>query len=811
MTLTLQSRVVKQSLGLLLLLNGLSSICFGQTTYQPAPEPIRRILSAPEPPKAFVSPDHQRLLLLEQESLPPVSELAKPVLRLAGVRINPRNNGPHDPNSYRSATLLTLAGLRRDVLRFPSGARLLQPEWNGKGDRFAMAVLFDDRAELWIGDAQGAVKAAAGLKLNLALPDAFHWSADGKSVYARAVPANRGAAPAPPNAPLGPNVQQSNGRASDTWTLQDMLASEHDEKLFEYYATSQLVRVDAGTGAVTPLGKPAIITHTTPAPDNAHLLVRSTHRPFSWLYAWESFPQEIEVWNSAGTKVHTVASLPLADSVSQDGVRVGPRSVRWHPVEPAALVWVEALDGGNPKEKATNRDRILIAKAPFTESKELQLVQHRFAQRGEGLIFLKGGGYLYTENQRERRWTRSTLVTASGMRKVVDDRAQRDRYRDPGDLVLDTLPTGGKVLLENGGFSFYKGDGASPEGEYPFLDRLNLETGEKTRVFQSEKGFYETVEAVLNSDGTRLLTRRESAAEPPNYFLLDNGKRTALTSYQDPAPEFRKVTKRLVTYQRNDGVPLSFTLYLPPNSEGKRLPTLVWAYPLEFNDASTAGQVSSTANRFTSPRGASHLYMALAGYAILDNASLPIVGDLQVANDTYVEQIVAGAKAAIDKAAELGVTDPDRVGVSGHSYGGFMTANLLAHSDLFRAGVARSGAYNRTLTPFGFQGERRTFWQAQEIYAKMSPFMHAHKIKEPVLFIHGMADNNAGTFPIQSERMYQAVRGNGGVTRLVMLPHESHSYRGRESVEHAIWEMLSWLDKYVKNAVPRMGASGGVN
>jgi dipeptidyl aminopeptidase/acylaminoacyl peptidase len=801
---------VKQSPWFLLLFSGLSLFCFGQTTYQPAPEPIRRILSAPEPPKAYLSPDNSKMLLMERESLPPVAELAKPVLRLAGERINPRNNGPHDPFSYRNAVLVTLNGMRREALRFPAGARLLTPEWNGSGDRYALAVLFEDRAELWIGDAQG-VKAVPNLKLNLALPDGFAWSADGKSVYARAVPANRGPVPTPPAAPTGPNVQQSSGRSSDTWTLQDMLASEYDEKLFEYYTTSQLVRVDAASTAVTAVGKPAQITTIDPAPDNTHVLVRSIHRPYSWLYAWPSFPLEIEVWNAAGAKVHTLASLPLADTVSMDGVRTGPRWVTWHPMEPAALVWVEALDGGNPKEKATNRDRILIAKAPFREPKELQLVQHRFSFGNSAMVFLKGGGYLYRENQRERRWTRTTFVSASGERRVVDDRASRDRYKDPGDPVLDKLPNGKDVLLQNQQWSFLKGDGASAEGEYPFLDRVNMQTGEKSRVFQSEKGTYETVEAVLNADGTRLLTRRESATEPPNYYLLDNGRRTAVTNYQDPAPEFRKVTKRLVTYQRTDGVPLSFTLYLPPGSEGKRLPTLVWAYPLEFNDASTAGQVSSTSNRFTAPRGASHLYMALAGYAILDNASLPIVGDLKVANDTFVEQIVAGAKAAIDKAVELGVTDPDRVGVAGHSYGGFMTANLLAHSDLFRAGVARSGAYNRTLTPFGFQGERRTFWEAQPIDSKMSPFMHANRIKEPILFIHGIADNNPGTFPIQSERMYQAVRGHGGITRLVMLPHESHGYRGRESVEHSIWEMLTWLDKHVKNAAPRVGASGGQN
>ncbi|MGH9657875.1 MAG: alpha/beta hydrolase family protein, partial [Bryobacteraceae bacterium] len=301
------------------------------------------------------------------------------------------------------------------------------------------------------------------------------------------------------------------------------------------------------------------------------------------------------------------------------------------------------------------------------------------------------------------------------------------------------------------------------------------------------------------------LTRRESRTEPANYFVRGAGEEARpLTSFKDPAPQLRMIRKERVTYKRADGVQLSFTLYLPPDYKtGTRLPTVVWAYPREYTDAETAGQISGSTDRFTTVTGASHLFFLLAGYAILDNATMPVVGDTETANNTYIEQIVASAKAAIDKAVEMGVTDRERVGVGGHSYGSFMTANLLAHSDLFRAGIARSGAHNRTLTPFGFQSERRTLWEAPEVYLRMSPILSAHKIGEPILFIHGEADNNAGTFPIQSERMYQAVRGNGGTARLVMLPHESHGYAARESVEHVLAEMIAWFDRHVKDPPPR--------
>ena len=378
------------------------------------------------------------------------------------------------------------------------------------------------------------------------------------------------------------------------------------------------------------------------------------------------------------------------------------------------------------------------------------------------------------------------LAQPSNQPKLIWERSIRDRYRDPGSPLMRTLPNGKQVLRQEGNSIFLAGNGALQEGEFPFLDRFDLETRKGERMFQCETGQYESVVA-LSDDGSHIITRHESPTEPPNYFVrtVNGGEKKAVTDFPDPAPQLHGITKQLVTYKRDDGVQLSFTLYLPAGyKQGEKLPTIVWAYPLEFNDADTAGQVSGSQYRFTTISGISHLFLLTQGYAVLDNATMPVVGDPETMNNTYVEQVVSSAKAAIDKAVAMGVTDPDRVGVGGHSYGAFMTANLLAHSDLFRAGVARSGAYNRTLTPFGFQSERRTIWDAPEMYMKVSPFMYADKIKHPILLIHGMADDNSGTFPIQSERMYQAIKGNGGIVRYVQLPYEAHGYLARESTEH---------------------------
>jgi dipeptidyl aminopeptidase/acylaminoacyl peptidase len=667
-----------------------------------------------------------------------------------------------------------------------------------------------------------------GFKVSAILGDPVQWMPDGKTLLVQTVPFNRGNPPAPPKTPDGPIIQESDGKKAPVRTYEDLLENPHDEALFDYYVASQLTRVSfphvghlgpirasISTGG-TSIGKPAIFASIDPSPDGQHLLVVRIHRPYSYLVPESDFPREVEIWSLAGKVEHKVASLPLADHVPIEGVLIGPRDYQWVPMQPATLVWAEALDGGDPKTKTEFRDKLMVQRAPFTvQPQELARFEQRFVPGGGGFGGFRGGSAIeWTESglglardyNRDRRWLRSFLIDLAKpgeQPKLIWERSIRDRYRDPGSPLMRTLDNGKRVMRQEGKSIFLAGSGASQKGEFPFLDRFDLETRKSERIFQSGDGQYESVVALLADDGSRFLTRHESPTEPPNYFVrtANGADKQAVTDFPDPAPQLRGITKQLVTYKRADGVQLSFTLYLPANyKQGERLPTIVWAYPLEFNDADTAGQVSGSQYRFTTITGISHLFLLTQGYAVLDNATMPVVGDPETMNNTYVEQIVASAKAAIDKAVEMGVTDPERVGVGGHSYGAFMTANLLAHSDLFRAGVARSGAYNRTLTPFGFQSERRTIWEAPEMYIKVSPFMHADKIKHPILLIHGMADDNSGTFPIQSERMYQAIKGNGGIVRYVQLPYEAHGYLARESTEHTLWEMVTWFDKWVKNA-----------
>jgi dipeptidyl aminopeptidase/acylaminoacyl peptidase len=522
------------------------------------------------------------------------------------------------------------------------------------------------------------------------------------------------------------------------------------------------------------------------------------------------FPQVVEVWTRAGETAKKIADLPSREGTPLTGVEKGPRSYQWRADQPATLTWVEALDGGDLKNTVPFRDKVMALAAPFTAAPaEVAKTEWRYG----GIAYTDAGVALLTENDRATRMTRTWVIEPGAAPRKAWERKQDAAYTNPGSPVTrrDSGGRGGRggssePIVQNGDSIYLAGEGASPEGNRPFLDRLDLKTLKTERVFHSSSESLESFVAPLNDAMTKFLTRYETQKEAPNYFTRDAGvdARRAVTSFKDPQPQIRDILRQYVTYKRKDGVTLSGTLYLPPGyKQGTRVPLIMWAYPREFGDADSASQVTGSPNSFTLIRGGSHMFLLLSGYAIFDNPTMPIIGPGETANDTYVEQLVSSAEAAVDKVVEMGVTDRDHIGVGGHSYGGFMTANLLAHSRLFRAGFAESGAYNRSLTPWGFQAERRSFWEAPAIYTRMSPFWYANQIKDPILLMHGEVDDNTGTFPIQSERLYAALKGHGATVRYVTLPNEAHGYAARETLLHVLAERLAWFDKYVKNAPPK--------
>ncbi len=780
---------------------------FGQSTYRLPPPEVVEIIDAKPEPSLSLSPDGEWLLLLERDAMPAISDLSRRMLKLAGLRIDPVANGLFRTDYYRGLSLRRRSS--DDVVRIPlpANVRIGTVNWSHLSDAFAFTVITDRGTELWRCDVHAWERPTKLTdRLSAVLAD-WTWMPDGTTIVAPIIPANRGPEPEAPTAPLGPVIEESLGNKSPTRTLQDLLTSPFDELLFDYFGTSQMVMIHQD-GTVVPIGEPKMFELFSPSPIGNHFLVSIIERPYSYTLSYGSFPKTIAVFDLQGNCQYTVAKVPMEENIPIEGVRGGPRRVHWRAGFPANLCWVEALDEGDPKRKVDHRDRFMSILFPFdTPPKELFRLPHRFS----GVSYFRDGTRLLaTEVDRDRRWTTTYLYDLSikpPKSTVFIDRSIRDQYGDPGRVVMEPDAQGNSVVLEADGKIFMTSNGATPDGLRPFLDQYQLNTGSKERLWRCEGECLESVVAVQPPSGTRagyFLTRHESSTSPPNYFEWGwNGKdRIQRTSFRDPTPSIRSIQKQIVKYERADGVPLSATLYLPADHKpGTRLPLLVWAYPLEFSDAATAGQLTSSPFQFVRMTGISHLTLVTQGFCIMDNATMPVVGDPDTMNDTFIEQIVASAQAAIDKAVDLGVADRNRVAVGGHSYGAFMTANLMAHCDLFRAGVARSGAYNRTLTPFGFQAERRPLWEAKDSYLILSPFLSADQIKQPLLLIHGENDNNPGTFPVQSQRMYQAIRGTGGTARLVMLPFEGHGYRARESVLHVQAEMIDWLNRYVRDVV----------
>ncbi len=777
---------------------------------------LRAIVDAPRAPQLNLSPRRDLAAMVRMPDLPGIDVVAQPELKLAGLRFHPRVHAASQFVFGSDLWLLDVAsGAEQRIAGLPQPLGLATLEWSP--DQRWLALNRVDRAsganELWLVDvaARSARRLAGGL--NTVAGRSYAWLPDSQGLLLRLQAADPGPLPPADAVPTGPSVQQTEAGAGvrSVRTYQDLLRNQNDALTLEHYLATQLARVDL-QGKVTRLGAAALYTSTSPSPDGRYVLAQRVERPFSYLVPLMRFPRVVEVLDAAsGRTVHTVARLPLVEGLptGNDAVPTGARSIGWRADAPATLAWAEAQDGGDPAREASVRDAVFVQAAPFeTAPAKLAELGSRYA----GITWGRGDLAVLDEYWWKTRRTRSWRIhpdRPAQAAQLLFDRSYEDRYADPGSPATVADAAGRQRLLTGagGGSLFLVGEGASPEGDRPFVDRYDLATGKAERLFHSQAPFYEAPQALLDDSGTRLLTTRESPTEPTNYYVRDAAAAEplrALTRFPHPTPQLRDVGKEQIRYRRADGVELTGTLYLPAGYDAKRdgpLPVLMWAYPQEFKSAQAASQVTDSPYRFNRISYWGPLPFLARGFAVLDDPSMPIVGEGDAEpNDTYVKQLVASAQAAVDELARRGVGDPQRVAVGGHSYGAFMTANLLAHSRLFKAGIARSGAYNRTLTPFGFQSEERNFWQAQDVYLAMSPFNHADRIKDPLLLIHGEQDNNSGTFPIQSERMFAAVKGLGGNARLVMLPNESHGYRARESILHMLAETDDWLQHYVRDA-----------
>ncbi|MBN1650439.1 MAG: prolyl oligopeptidase family serine peptidase, partial [Bacteroidales bacterium] len=727
-------------------------------------------------------------------------------------RINPKNNGSSRDRYSENLLLKNVAsGEEFAIQGLPKNPQIGNISWSPDYSKIAFTNTLAKTIELWVLDI--ASKTATRLSnggINGLFRGAFEWSADGQSLLCLFVNPDRGEMPDVDETPTGPVIQENMGKRAPSRTYQDLLKNGTDAALFDYFASSVLVRVKLD-GSTETLSEPAIISGFNYSPNGEYILVSTIEKPYSYLVPYYRFPAKLDLLDKNGKFIKTIQKLPLIEEMPQgfDAAESGPRRVSWRNDKPAQLYWVEALDGGDPRNEVEFRDAVYTADYPFDLNVKKHLVStiNRFA----GIRWGNNEIAIAYDRWRKNRNEKVYLINPSIDNQnptILFDQSSEDLYNDPGNFVSVENEFGKSVLLiTKNKYLYLDGEGYSPEGNRPFIDRFDIKKKTTTRLWRADgKETYETIVDVLDINKGLLITNIQSETQNPQFYIRNITKKIApkqITNFPNPYESLSGVSKEFVKYKRADGVDLSATLYLPEGYNKEKdgpLPLLMWAYPREYKDPSTAGMVRTSPHRFIRVNYGSPIFWVKRGFAIMENAEFPIIGEGdEEPNDTFVKQLVANAKAAIDYGVERGVVDPERCAVGGHSYGAFMTANLLSHSDLFAAGIARSGAYNRTLTPFGFQSEERTYWQAPEIYNAMGPFMHADKMKTPLLLIHGVADNNSGTFPLQSERYYNALKGHGATVRLVMLPAEMHGYVAKESIMHMLWETDQWLMKYVKN------------
>ncbi|MEH6535611.1 MAG: prolyl oligopeptidase family serine peptidase [Psychroserpens sp.] len=778
-------------------------------TYQQPPDEILELADVELAPGVQIDSKGEHMVLLYRDQYKSIAELSETELRLAGLRINPVTNiGSRTRYITNIKVKKTSDKDAKQVSGLPANARLSSFSWSPDESMIACLNTTASGVEVWvlhIAEAQATKLTKATVNANMG--STINWFKDNKNLLVKMLPSNR--KPLIDSAiavPTGPTVSVSDGSKAQNRTYQDLLKTPNDEFNFEQLALSEIKKVSIN-GTINDFLNPEMYRGISFSPDGNFVKVMKIKRPYSYLVTYTRFPNESIIYDMNGKTITTVNDVPL-DEVRPKGfmaTRKGKRGMSWRGDQPATLVWTEALDNGDPAIDVEFRDAVYELKAPFNgQPKQILKTKQRFGgiEWGNETTAI---AYDYWRNTRNLKTYVFNPSNPKETPKVISDRNYQDNYSNPGNFVSSKNKYGQSTLEINGDKLYLMGDGYTKEGQFPFIDEYNIKSNKTKRLYQSEyKEKLESLNSAIDMKKGEILVRIESPTEYPNYYIRNINKKNnliAITAFDNPFKSLEKINKRVISYKRDDGLGLEGTLYLPLDyEEGKKYPMILWAYPREYKDKSSASQSTTNPNKFVYPSWGSPIYWVTRGYVILDKAAFPIVGEgSDEPNDSFRTQLVANGKAAIDAVDELGYIDRNKVAVGGHSYGAFMTANLLSHSDLYAAGIARSGAYNRTLTPFGFQSEERSYWEAPEVYNNMSPFMHADKMKTPLLLIHGVADNNSGTYPLQSERYFNALKGLGATVRLVMLPKESHGYSAKESIMHMLWEQDEWLEKHVKN------------
>ncbi|KOY87400.1 aminoacyl peptidase [bacterium 336/3] len=778
--------------------------------YQKPSKEILEIADFENAPSVLMNNKKEYMVLSYRNTYKSLEDLNQEEMRLGGLRINPITNISSTVNYVNNIKIRKVKEQNEiQVQGLPQNPKITNYAIAPNDQMLAFTHTTPTGVELWVVDfATAQAKKLTNATLNANVGNPISWFNDSQSLLVKMLASNKKALiDQKKELPKGPIVSNSDGKVSQNRTYQDLLKNPSDEQNFEALMTSELYKVSLN-GSKELFKKADMYISESFSPDGNYLMLTTLEKPFSYIVPFNRFPQKSVVFDAKGNEVKKVNEVPLTEIMPKgfSSTRKGKRNMSWRADKPATLAYVEALDEGDQSKKVDFRDEVFLWDAPFNQTaKSILKTPQRFAgvMWGNDQVAIAFDQWYDTRNLKVYFINPSTDNPTP---KIISDRNSQDIYADPGNFEMKRNEYGKSVLAIENGKMFLMGSGFTKEGQFPFIDEFDIKTFKTKRLYTSkltnQKEDLLSIEDFKKGD---VLVQLQSKNEFPNYYFRNfkTGKLAQITNFKNPFESIKNVEKEVIKYKRKDGVELSGTLYLPvgyDKNKKEKLPLLIWAYPTEFKDKNSAGQSDKNPNEFTFPYYGSFVYWVTKGYVVLDDASFPIIGEGKTEpNDTFIDQLVANAEAAIDAVDKLGYINRKKVAIGGHSYGAFMTANLLTHSNLFACGIARSGAYNRTLTPFGFQSEQRNYWDVPEVYSKMSPFMNAHKMKTPLLLTHGEADNNPGTFTLQTERYFQALKGLGAPVRMVILPKESHGYVAKENILHLLWEQDQFLEKYLKN------------
>ncbi|OYU84547.1 MAG: S9 family peptidase [Flavobacterium sp. BFFFF2] len=786
--------------------------CLAQETggYQLPSAPILALADYQRPPLVQMDSKHVWLVSIYRDTYKSLEDLGQDQLRLAGLRLNASWHAPSGLSHYKSITYRKLSEtVDHPIKGMPEPARIAYLDWSPDEQHLAFIQLKEEGSQLWVIDlALGEARHLSDLMPNACMGNPINWSADSQSILLRTVPQNNLPLKVGKSEPIaGPSISNSEGVPSQNRTYPDLLKNDTDSYNLEVLLNAEYWWVPLNGKEQLLLGAQLALGESI-SPDGHFVMVTTVEKPYSYSVPLSRFPQRSIVYTAQGKAVKQVNHLPLNESIPKgfSATRKGKRTMGWRPDLPHSLWYVTALDEGDPAKQVTFRDQLCTWKAPFEDEPETLMKIH---QRFAGVSWGDATHAVVLDEWYDTRNSKTYLFNPSNPTidpVVVFDRNTQDSYNDPGSFETERNQFNRQTLAIENDHLFLLGDGFTEKGQFPFVSTFHWNSHKINRLYTSNRpGKKEDIRSIIDFKKRTALVSVESPTEYPNYYFcsLSNGKLQAITHFKNPFSALANVHKEVIHYQRKDGLDLTGTLYLPADYDLKntttKLPLLIWAYPQEFKDRKSASQNTKNPYEFTYPTYGSFIYWVTKGYAVLDDASFPIIGEGKTEpNDSFLPQLISNAEAAIAAVDQRGYIDPKRVAIGGHSYGAFMTANLLTHTKLFACGIARSGAYNRTLTPFGFQGEQRNYWDAPKLYNDMSPFMHADLMKTPMLLIHGIADNNPGTFTLQTERYFQALKNLGAPVRMVLLPKESHGYLAKENIFHVLWEQEQFLDKYLK-------------